>query len=168
MISCQKFRANLRPGSDDAAMLEHLRKCDGCLDYATGIDPELFFRSIGGEELTPPGGVDAFAAEVMSQVRLRQTEGFVGARRFLIPPRRLAAAAVLTATVGLAALLFDQSQKTERPKSVPVVAAVPAQLTTKPVVETYASKNATIVEMPAEANDAKVIMIFDESLPADL
>lgn len=168
MISCQNFRANIRPGSEDAAMLEHLRKCDSCLDYGVGVDPELFFRSIGGEELTPPGGVDAFTAEVMSQVRLRQTEGSVGARRFLIPPRRLAAAAVITATVGLAALLFDHAQKPEAAKSGPVVAAAPAQLTTKPVVETYAYKNATILEMPAEANDATVIMIFDESLPADL
>jgi len=40
---------------------------------------------------------------------------------------------------------------------------------TKPVVETYESKNATIVEVPSEAkDDVQVVMIFDESLPADL
>jgi len=40
---------------------------------------------------------------------------------------------------------------------------------TKPIVETYSSSKATIVEMPAEsANDARVVMILDENLPADL
>jgi hypothetical protein len=43
-------------------------------------------------------------------------------------------------------------------------------LTTKPIVETYESANATIVEVPSEsaADDVKVVMIFDENLPADL
>ena len=40
---------------------------------------------------------------------------------------------------------------------------------TKPVVDAYDSKNATIVEVPSEAkDDVQVVMIFDESLPADL
>jgi hypothetical protein len=44
------------------------------------------------------------------------------------------------------------------------------KLTTKPVVETYESDSATIVEMPSEgaADDVKIVMIFDENLPADL
>ena len=86
MISCQSFRANLQSRSPE--VLEHLRKCDSCLDHAIAVDPDNFCRAIGGEELEPPGGIDAFASDVMAQVRLRQAEGSV-ARRFLIAPRRL-------------------------------------------------------------------------------
>jgi hypothetical protein len=39
-------------------------------------------------------------------------------------------------------------------------------LTTKPIIETYQSQNATIVEVPADG--ANVVMIFDDKLPADL
>ena len=43
-------------------------------------------------------------------------------------------------------------------------------LATKPVVETYQSNNATIVEVPSgeASDDVKIVMIFDENLPADL
>jgi hypothetical protein len=45
----------------------------------------------------------------------------------------------------------------------------PVRLTTKPVVETYSSTNATIVEVPTEsAGDAKIVMVIDDKLPADL
>ena len=45
----------------------------------------------------------------------------------------------------------------------------PAKLTTKPVVETYESDNATIVEMPSNpGDDVQLVMIFDENLPVDL
>ncbi len=169
MISCQAFRENLRPGSNDAGVLEHLRRCDACLDWAVKADPDNFFRAIGGEELVPPGGIDAFTDGVMAQVRVRQTEGSVK-HRFLIPPRRLAAAAAITATLGIAALVYDRVPKPLPPARPPVAAAArPVALTTKPVVETYQSQNATIVEMPTEGpHDTKVVMIFDDSLPADL
>ena len=48
MISCQTFRATVRPGSDDVNVLEHVRSCDACLDYALTIDPDFFFRAMGG------------------------------------------------------------------------------------------------------------------------
>ena len=32
MISCQTYRASLSAGTQDAALLEHLRTCDACLD----------------------------------------------------------------------------------------------------------------------------------------
>ena len=38
MMTCQQFRANLQPGTTDAALLEHLRHCDACLDHAMGIE----------------------------------------------------------------------------------------------------------------------------------
>jgi len=169
MISCQAFRENLRPGTTDAAVLEHLRKCDACLDWAVRIDPDNFYRAIGGEEMVPPGGIDAFTEGVMTQVHLRQAEA-PAIRRFLIPPRRLAAAAAVTAIIGVAALMLDRGPKPRAPVHTPAAAAVqPVALTTKPVVETYQSKNATIVEMPSEGpHDPKVVMIFDDSLPADL
>lgn len=167
MISCQAFRANA--GSREPEVLEHLRKCDVCLEYAVSVDPDHFFRAIGGEELEPPGGVDAFTSDVMAQVRLRQAEGSV-ARRFLIPPRRLAAAAAIVVAIGAGALVYE---KNEQPAAVtvPVVARVAprAALATKPVIETYQSRGATIVELPSQgSNDANVVMIFDDSLPADL
>jgi hypothetical protein len=50
-----------------------------------------------------------------------------------------------------------------------VAAIQPVKLTTKPIVETYDSQNATIVEVPNEnASNVQVVMIFDEKLPADL
>jgi hypothetical protein len=162
MISCQTFRAKLQPGTREPELLEHLRKCDACLEYALSTDPENFFRAIGGQELVPPGGVEAFTSDVMAQVRVRQAEGSV-ARRFLIAPRRLAAAAALILTVGASALIYDNAQKPVQYQPV-AVARRPAQLATRPIVETYQSQNATIVEVP----DSNVVMIFDDTLPADL
>lgn len=166
MISCQTFRSRLQPGSNDPEVLEHLRGCDACLDHAMAVDPDNFFRAIGGGEMEPDGGVEAFASGVMAQIRLRQTEGSV-ARRLLIAPRRLAAAAAIIVAAGLSVLVYDNAQKTA---PLTVSAAVrPVALATKPVVETYDSKDATIVEVPIEGkNDPQVVMIFDESLPADL
>lgn len=163
MISCQTFRAKLQPGSREPELLEHLRKCDACLEYAVSTDPDNFFRAIGGEELVPPGGVDAFTSDVMAQVRVRQAEGSV-ARRFLVAPRRLAAAAAVIVAIGVSALIYDNAQKTMPMQHQPIAVARPAQLATKPIVETYQSRNATIVEVP----DSNVVMIFDDTLPADL
>ena len=148
----------------DAELLEHLRGCDACLDHAMAVDPDNFFRAIGGQELVPPGGVDAFASDVMTQIRLRHTEGSV-ARRLLIAPRRLAAAAAVVIAIGISALVYDRN--TTRPAAPPAAPVV--QLAMKPVVETYDSTGATIIEVPVEGeNDTQVVMIFDESLPADL
>ena len=166
MITCQTFRSRLEPGSTDAEVLEHLRKCDACLDHAMAIDPDNFFRAIGGEEMEPPGGVDAFASGVMAQIRMRKTEGSV-AHRFLAAPRRLVAAAAIVAAIGISFFASQTSIQTVPPAASPIVR--PAQFATKPVVETYDSKDATIVEVPTEGkNDPQVVIIFDESLPADL
>jgi hypothetical protein len=165
MISCQVFRSRLQPGSTDAEVLEHLRNCDVCLDHAMAIDPDNFFRAIGGEQMEPEGGVDAFASGVMAQIRLRQTEGSV-ARRMLVAPRRLAAAAAIVAAIGIS---YFASHSFQSVPPVPDTIVRPVQFATKPVVETYDSKDATIVEVPTEGkNDPQVVMIFDESLPADL
>ncbi|HJT16950.1 MAG TPA: hypothetical protein VJ853_06175 [Thermoanaerobaculia bacterium] len=166
MINCQTFRAKIH--SRDAEVLEHLRTCDACLDDAVSVDPDNFFRAIGGEELVPPGGVDAFASDVMSQIRVRQAEAPV-AKRFLAAPRRLAAAAAIIVAISGGWMTWERTSR--HPAAVaPIVAAVHKQpLTTKPVVETYQSQNATIVEIPSQGgSDANVVMIFDDTLPADL
>jgi hypothetical protein len=169
MMACQTFRANLQPGTRDAEVLEHLRRCDACLDYALQVDPDNFFRVLGGDELVPPGGVDAFVDDVMAQVRSRQTETAIEPHRTVFfTVRRLAIAAtlVLAVTTGL---IVSNRQPIARPAGVPVAALKPAITVTKPVVESYDSKNATIVEVPKEAkDDVQVVMIFDDSLPADL
>lgn len=171
MMTCQYFRANLQPGTTDAALLEHLRHCDACLDMAMGVDPDLFFRSIGGEELVPPGGVDAFVGDVMSQMRVRSAETSLAPRHSASVWRRLAIAATLAAGVTGATLVYHAE------RTVPVAPRVlttqqikprPAALATKSFVETYSSHNATIVEVPNDGSDTKVVMIFDDKLPADL
>ena len=166
MISCVNFRANVN--SREPEVLEHLRKCDACLEFAVAADPDHFFRAIGGEELEPPGGVEAFTSDVMAQVRLRQAEGSV-ARRFLIPPRRLAAAAAVIVAIAAGTLMWQRHEQPALTAPRVLAKVVRPVTVTKPVVETYQSQNATIVEMPSQGNnDANVVMIFDDSLPADL
>lgn len=165
MISCQTFRNAVQAGHRDAEVMEHLRKCDLCLEFAVAADGDNFFRAIGGNELTPPGGVDSFVGDVMNQVHLRQAEGTMGRRR-LPNPWRLAAAATILIGISGAALVYRHGEL-----SAPVARIETAvrrtEFVTKPIVESYDSKTATIVEMPA-AKDAQVVMIFDETLPADL
>ena len=175
MISCTEFRAQLQSGTDDAAMLQHLRACDSCLDHAAHLDPDVMFRAIGGGEIVPPGGVDAFVADVMNAVHLKNAEGAIVRRPVMSWTRKLAIAAALGVGVTGATIVYQLEQG---PAATParMVAAARTQihseipLTTKPVVQTYSSANATIVEIPAEnANDnTQVVMIVDENLPADL
>lgn len=173
MMNCESFRTRFVANADDAAVLAHLRACDRCLDFAAQQDPDVMFRALGGEEMIPPGGVDAFVDDVMVQVRVRDAEGTVHARRELSWPRRLAVAATIAAGFTGAMLFYGND-----PATAPVVIAkAPAvrrpvvTLATKPVVESYESQNATIVEVPADeaaGDDVKIVMIFDENLPADL
>lgn len=173
-MTCNEFRAAFEAGSQDAAALEHLRACDACLDHAAHLDPDVMFRAIGGAEMIPPGGVDAFAADVMRAVRLRTQEGQLVPRNVLSWPRRMAIAATMMIGVSGLTMLY-QTRHTGSGQAVvhPTVAAAfqkkTVPTTTKPVVETYSSSDATIVEVPnGGSSDVQVVMIFDESLPADL
>ena len=108
MMNCDSFRKRFHAGTEDAALLEHLRSCDRCLDFAAHADPDVLFRSLGGSEMIPPGGLDAFVSGVMQQVRVRDAETVVATRRVVLWPRRLAmaaavGAAVFGATTGVAA-----------------------------------------------------------------
>lgn len=173
MTSCLEFRSLFHAGTNDPALLEHLRSCDPCLDYAAHLDPDVMFRAIGGEDLVPPGGVDAFVEDVMRAVHVRSKEDVVESRHVLAWPRRLAVAATIAASVIGGTLVYEHGQPLPVTQEANVVtphqAAVPVKLTTKPVVETYSSSNATIVEVPSEsAGDTKIVMVIDDKLPADL
>jgi len=168
MMSCDSFRKRFHAGTEDAALLEHLRSCDRCLDFAVHADPDVMFRSLGGDEMMPPGGLDAFVSGVMQQVRVREAET-VASKRGVTWPRRLAMAAALGAAVFGATLVYRVDAPVAVKPMARVAAVQRAPLTTKPVVAAYDSQNATIVEVPSEgADDVKIVMVFDENLPADL
>lgn len=174
MISCDSFRTRFHAETEDAALLEHIRSCDRCLDFAATVDPDVLFRSLGGSDMVPPGGVDAFVDDVMRQVRVRETETAIETHPSMSWSRRLAIAAALAITVTGATMLYrpkpDVPQTLLSAKTPQTRVSAPRVLTTKPVVETYESDKATIVEMPSEeaGDDVKIVMIFDENLPADL
>ena len=167
MISCDAVREQFTPATEDAALLEHLRSCDACLNFAFETDGDVLFRSIGGSEMIPPGGVDAFVDDVMREVRIRGTETTM-ANTSPGWPRKLAVAAMLTATIAGAGFVYEHNNR--KPSVMTPVAhhefkVLPAP---KPVIESYDSDKATIVEVPTEGEDVKVVMVFDDSLPADL
>jgi hypothetical protein len=171
MTTCSYFRTNLQPGTADAALIEHLRHCDACLDFAMSVDPDLFFRSLGGEELVPPGGVDAFVGDVMAQVRVRDAEASLVTRRGVSAWQRWAIAATVAAGITGATVTYRYEHPVQLQQPVHLVAAAkprPTPTATKSFVETYSSHDATIVEMPSDGSDTKVVMIFDDKLPADL
>jgi hypothetical protein len=166
MMTCEIFRSRFTAGTDDVEVLEHLRSCENCFAFAAQSDADMLFRGIGGGEMIPPGGVDAFVGDVMREVHLRSTEKIASHRKFGWA-RRLAVAATLAAAV--AGTLYYPRQQSVVP--VPGAAIVQPAISamTRPVIEKYDSDTATIVEMPTEgAEDVKVVMIFDERLPADL
>jgi hypothetical protein len=168
-MDCTRFRSSFAPATESPELLEHLRTCDGCLDFAIQADPDVMFRALGGEDLLPPGGLDAFVTEVMSEVRVRGAETIVE-RSEPAWYRRLAVAAALTVAVSAGSLFVLEQSRPVMPMPVTRAVLQPAAPTmNRPVIETYESQNATIVEVPTEgAGDVKVVMIFDETLPADL
>jgi hypothetical protein len=167
MISCETFRARFVPGSDDPDVLDHLRSCDLCLQHAIEKDGDVLFRAVGGGEMVPPGGLDAFVSDVMRSVQIRSAESTVSSRG-VAWPRKLALAATVAAAISGAVWIHERENAPSRvpPVAQPAVAA--KAIVPKPVIENYESQNATIVEMPSEGANVKVVMVFDESLPADL
>lgn len=172
MLTCDGFREECRQNIDSAEGRAHVRACATCLEFAVSIDPDYLFRSIGGEDLVPPGGVDAFVGDVMQQVHVRRAEASMHRVVRFPAMARWSVAATLAAAVIGAAIWYRPA--TQAPLPVTTVAAarpsVPAVATmARPVVENYESPNAMIVEVPTESdNDLKIVMIFDESLPVDL
>ena len=175
MITCDSFRERFHVATEETELLEHVRECDRSLDFAASADPDILFRSLGGE-LVPPGGVDAFVEDVMRQVSVRHTEKAMRPANVVSWPRRLAMAATVAVGITGAALVYRiDAPRATAPAGIPTaalvapVAANPSTLATKPVVETYESETATILEVPSDANDSvRIVMIFDDSLPVDL
>jgi hypothetical protein len=168
-MRCEDFRTAVSRGEDEQPMRDHVRLCNSCLEHAVAIDPDYLFRSIGGEELVPPGGIDQFVGGVMQQVSLLER------RRNVVPHRRAAVgyAWALAASLGLAVLSFTLvTRQQSLPPMAPVAALRPAPAaptTVLPVVEKYENSSATIVEVPAqETGGVQVVMIFDDTLPTDL
>jgi hypothetical protein len=166
MMTCDGFRTQFVPASEDAAQLEHIRSCDACLNFALERDGDVLFRVLGGSELVPPGGVDAFVSDVMREVRLRGKETSVSAHSTSWP-RRLAVAATLAATITGVGYMYEHN-RAPIPMAPVQHHAFAAPSAPRPVVESYDSERATIVEVPTEGEDVKVVMVFDDSLPADL
>jgi len=166
MINCDSFRARFVPATDDPAVLEHLRNCDACPSYSVEIDGDSLFRSLGGDQLIPAGGLDAFVDDVMREVRLRGTEHTVASHGISFP-RKLAVAATLAAVISGGAFIYEHNQ-TPILTAPPGVAHMKFPAAAKPIIENYDSQQATIVEVPTEGEDVKVVMVFDDSLPADL
>jgi hypothetical protein len=170
-MRCQDFRSAVLSGALSDEMLAHLRSCESCMNVAVESDGELMFRAIGGE-IAPPGGAEAFAAEVMHQIHVRETERRVH-RGFGAMPvlQRWAIAAAATFVVITGAMLWPRGEKVGVPVAVtPAVRqADVVRSTVRPVVERWDSPTAMIIEIPEEeTSDLKVVMVFDESLPADI
>lgn len=164
-MTCETFRAQFVPATDDASQLEHLRSCEACLNFAVERDDDVLFRAMGGE-MVPPGGVDAFVDDVMREVRLRGTEHRVVRPASWIP-RRLAVAATIAAMIAGTTFLIERRQQTP-PAGPQIVHHQFKPTVAKPVIESYDSQKATIVEVPSDSESVSVVMVFDDSLPADL
>jgi len=171
-MRCDDFRSAVLDGTVTDEVLTHLRSCEECLNFAVEKDPDLMFRAIGGE-IEPPGGAEAFAADVMHQIHVRETERRFDRKESTRPRyQRWALAAAATFMVVTGALFWPRDQRVDVPVTVAQVnrqAAVIAPTTVRPVVEAWDSSTAMIIEIPEEeTSDLKVVMVFDESLPADI
>lgn len=170
-MSCTTFERALAEGPLSSAALSHMRSCASCLESAVAFDPENLFRSLGGEGLIPSGGADTFVSEIMQQIHMRQTEKTLRpAPAGLSRPYRWSAAAALVVMTLAAALSFAPWGSGPSPSGVVAKSErIAGPTLVRPVVEEYEATGATIVELPMESSsDARVVMVFDESLPVDL
>lgn len=168
-MSCARFIELLGGGPLTMEALAHMRSCGSCLEKAVAADGDNLFRSLGGAELEPEGGVDQFAAEVMHQIHVREAESQIARRRPMPAAVRWSIAATLAVGVAAASLMYRPALTQMAPPAMQQ-AAMSEQFDpsmTIPVVEEYSNGGATIVEMASDS-DLKLVMIFDESLPADL
>jgi len=164
-MNCQGVIQAIRSGSIGEEALAHLRSCPACLELAVRIDPDILFRSLGGKELTPPGGVDRFVGDVMQQVDIRRKEAQMSPGRISSRPLQWAVAAALGLAVTTATLVNGPDAVIAPQPSTHVATR---SLESRPVIESYDSASATIVEVPSTETSVQIVMIFDDSLPVDL
>jgi hypothetical protein len=170
MMTCERFR-ELIPAAADATpeQLAHLRACVDCRLEAVQVDADYLFRALGGEDLVPDGGVDAFVEGVMSSIATRQTERATTSRSRMSAWQRWSIAAALALAVG-SVLAVRTLESPLAPAATPV-AAISPKIGVEPVavIASYDAAGATIVELPAETSlEPKIVMVFDETLPVDL
>ena len=164
-MTCDQFRA--AGAIDTPELLEHLRDCNACMNFAAEQDGDALFRAIGGEDLIPPGGVDAFVADVVREVNLREKQRAWTRNRKVSPFYRWSAAAAVLMAIGSYAL--QHRGPTHFVAAPQTTAAILRPIVARPVVESYDNSSATIVEVPtSEQENTKIVMVFDDSLPADL
>lgn len=168
-MNCAQFEVLLADGPLPADALAHMRSCSTCLEKAVAADPENLFRSLGGEDLEPSGGIDLFVFDVAQQIHVRQAETRLTRRREMPAAARWSIAAALAVGVAGSSLLYRPALNQAPGVSAPAVVAsqVFDPSMTLPVIEEYSNGDATIVEMASESN-LTLVMIFDESLPVDL
>lgn len=105
----------------------------------------------------------------MREVRMRSGSRSTGPEESALW-RRIAIAAALSAVVSSGALFYQsRSAIPGVPLTIERAAMTSVIASSRPVIENYESDSATIIEVPAAAGeDVQVVMVFDESLPADL
>ena len=169
-MSCEIFLSSMDAAELTADGLAHIRTCASCLSASVSANPDNLFRSLGGEELSPDGGIDAFVADVVQQVHIRRTEVSMEPSRRHVPlVYRWSLAAAVSAAVLTGFLQFGVApvEPTGARSSTPIASHSP--LATRPVIESYQSEEATIVELPSDpSSNIQVVMVFDETLPVDL
>jgi hypothetical protein len=170
-MTCETYRHAFGEGSDSAETRAHFRSCEACLAWTLENDPDALFRSIGGAELVPAGGIDEFVGGVMREIRVRETERTLRGPRRIPAAYRWAVAAMFALAVVGGSMVHLSSRAPER--NAAAVAAVPQAAPlfspSAPVVESYQAAGATIIEMPASSeSEIRLVMIFDETLPMDL
>lgn len=164
-MNCQGAIQAIHQGAIGEEALAHLRSCPACLDLAVRVDPDILFRSLGGKDVIPPGGVERFVDEVMQQVDVRRKESQMSPRRVGSRPVQWAVAAALGLAVTTATLV-QRPGAVIAPQAIVQVAAVP--LVSRSVIESYESDSATIVEVPSAETSVQIVMVFDDTLPVDL
>lgn len=170
-MNCESFRTAIEQGTDDLGVRGHLRACDPCMEWAVATDPDLMFRALGVDEAEPPGGTDAFVADVLRQVEMRDAERRIGRRTVRFTPafRWSAAAALALGVLGTLVLQKDHGVAVAPAARPAASVAQAAPVVDRPVIEQYDSAGAMIVEVPAQnSSDIRLVMVIDESLPADL
>ncbi|MBW3670147.1 MAG: hypothetical protein KY432_00585 [Acidobacteria bacterium] len=177
-MNCNEFRISLETGQDSPEAREHQRECASCLELAICREPSTMFSTLGGSDLLPPEGLDAFVSGVMTEVRLRETEKTLGTKDHPVKVAWwwAAAAAVFvmfTTWLGVQSQLSPEPVLHNNPASVvestPRSEPLNPPSVTLPVIDHYDKAAATIVELPSDSiDDLKIVMIFDESLPQDL
>lgn len=176
-MNCHDVKKMLESGEESVEMRQHLRSCADCLELAVSLEPTTMFTTLGGDEMVPPGGVELFVSDVMGELRLREKERSLDEQDH---PKRIAWWWSAAATIFILFTTWLAIQPDNRPDiaspaatvaelNVPAPMPVAEPAVTRPVIDDYDRTEATIVELPSEsADDVKIVMIFDETLPQDL